>query len=283
VRTHTGRQLGRVAPAGLVDATLQLHWAVQHVAAAGQTFVEPVEDDSHRAMTWDRDHASFVGAPFACAYPFRVAVRPEDLSFLILDRRGDAVATMPLGGATREDAFAWLRAAMATYLGGPPPHIERPEWDMPEHPVGRGAPFSSSIGDELAVLADLYGTAADLIEEVTAGRSDASEVRCWPHHFDIASLVTLERDAQGRATKTVGIGLAPMGGGYESWYWYVSPWPYPEPNDLPELSAGEWHTEGWTGAVLSGDAIVALSEGERLAAIRAFLAEAFQASLDALR
>ncbi len=280
--SEVGRELGRVSPAGLVNATLELHWAVQHVAAAGQTFVEPADDDRHRAMIWDRDQASFVGAPFAGPYPFRVAIRPEDLTLLILDRTGGAIAVKPLIGSTRDEAFDWLSLAMATYLGGPPPLIERPDWDMPDHPVGRGAPFSATISEELSVLAHLYGSAADLIDDVTAGRDGASEVRCWPHHFDLASLVTVARDDEGRATRTVGIGLAPMGGGYERWYWYVSPWPDPAPEALHSLSAGAWHTEGWTGAVLTGDAVVALPEDERLTAVRAFLEDAIQAGLDAL-
>jgi hypothetical protein len=74
-----------VAPNDLTEATLQLHWATQFVAASGQTFAEPKDDDSHRAMIWDRDLRAFVGEPFAGAYPFRVAVRPEDLTLMLID------------------------------------------------------------------------------------------------------------------------------------------------------------------------------------------------------
>ena len=64
-----------MAPADLVEATLELHWAAQYIASAGQTFSEQRPDDSHRAMTWDAKMRAFVGEPFAGAYPFRYAPR----------------------------------------------------------------------------------------------------------------------------------------------------------------------------------------------------------------
>ncbi len=108
-------------------------------------------------------------------------------------------------------------------------------------------------------------------------------VRCWPHHFDIASLVTLSRDADGSATSTVGVGLAPGGDDYDRWYWYVTPWPYPSEAHLPTIGIGAWHTEGWTGAVLEAGTLLALPGPERTGAVEGFLAEATRASMAALR
>ena len=95
---------------------------------------------------------------------------------------------------------------------------------------------------------------------------------CWPHHFDIATLVTVERGEDSHASKTIGIGMAPMGGGYESWYWYVTPWPHPKLDTLPTLDGpGAWHTEGWIGAVLSGDEVVEAEDVFREAVVRKFV------------
>lgn len=275
--------LGSVSPAELVDPSLELHWAVQLIASAGQTFAEPRGDDSHRAMTWNPRKRAFVGAPFAGAYPFRVAVRPEDLTLVMLDRTDEPLGSFPLSGSTREDAYAWLGVGVATYLGGAPPEIERPEYDMPAHPVGAGAAFSSGRVPQRGVLAALYGSAAAVLEELISTRDDASPVRCWPHHFDIATLITLEVDDSGAATKTIGAGMAPMGGGYETWYWYVTPWPYPRPEALPPLPGpGDWHTEGWTGAVLTGEALLATDESLRDSVLRRFLDGSLDAAVAAL-
>ena len=271
-------------PAELVETGLELHWAIQFVASAGQTFAVPRSDDSHRAMTWDATRRAFVGAPFAGAYPFRVAVRPEDLSLLLLDRTDDPLATLPLAGHTQDEAFGWLSVGVATYMGGAPPVLARPEYDIPAHDLGHGGRFTAETGGPLRAWADLYGGADAIIREVVATRDDASVVRCWPHHFDIASLITLESDESGSATRTVGLGLAPGGDPSEGWYLYVSPWPDPDPDQLPEISPpASWHTDGWVGAVLTGEALAGIAPENREDAVRTFFEEAIAASEAALK
>jgi hypothetical protein len=272
-----------VAPARLIDASLELHWAAQFIASAGQTFAAVRDDDSHRAMEWDAELRSFVGVSFEGSYPFRVGLRPEDLTLLLLDRTGDTLGSLPLAGKTRDEGYDWLSVGVATYMGGAGAIIERPEYDMPEHPVRGRAPFSTGYETEHQALAALYGGAAAMLEEVTSGRDDASPIRCWPHHFDIATLMTIGADENGSATSTVGAGLAPMGGGYESWYLYVTPWPYPDASALPELAGhGAWHTDGWTGAVLTGEKIIELDAASRAEAIRSFLEESVATATAAL-
>lgn len=275
--------IGRVGPEELVDSSLELHWAVQYVAAMGQTFAEERGDDSHRAMTWDAAGRMFVSVPFAGAYPFRVALRPEDLTLLLLDRTDEALGTFPLAGKMREEGFEWLSLGMATYLGGSPPKIERPDWTMPDHAVRSEEAFSTSNDADRKALAALYSTAAEVIEEMITGRDDSSTVRCWPHHFDIATLLTLAKNDSGNPAKTVGIGLAPMGGGYDSWYWYVSPWPYPDSSKLPALNSGEWQTAGWTGAVLIGESVASQTGSARESAVRSFLRGAIDAAIQSLQ
>jgi hypothetical protein len=77
--------------------------------------------------------------------------------------------------------------------------------------------------------------------------------------------------------------MAPMGGGYDTWYWYVTPWPYPPAEALRPLAApGEWHTEGWTGAVLTGETLMRIEEAFREAALRKFLDGSLEAAFAAL-
>ncbi len=282
MKRNDWKDLGAVSPSHLVDTALQLHWAAQLVAAAGQTFAEPEADDSHRAMTWDAEHRWFVGAPFAGPYPFRAALRPDDLNFMLLDRVDDVLGTLPLVGTSIEEAYEWVSLGMATYMGTTPPRIERPEFALPEHPVQSGARFSGGEPAARLAFSALYASAAGLLEEIASNRDDASPVRCWPHHFDLATLLTLERAGDGTASRTIGVGLAPNGGGYDSWYWYVSPWPWPDASALPALGHGSWHTEGWTGAVLNGEAVFALPEDERSEVVRAFLHEATASATEAL-
>lgn len=275
--------VGSVDPIDLADSSLELHWAAQVVASAGQTFVEPRPDDSHRAMRWDFDQRALVSDPFAGSYPFRVALRPADLTLVLLDRTGEALGSLPLAGATRDDAYDWLGIGLATYMGHLP-HLERPEYEMPGHPVAAGLAFGAGHERELGVLSTLYASAAELLEAFVSGRDDASPVRCWPHRFDISTRITVERDGDGRPTKTVGAGLAPRGGGYDSWYWYVTPTPRPDAADLPAIvGPGSWHTDGWTGAVLSARELLTADEAFREAMVRKFLDVSVEAAIRVLR
>jgi len=277
-------RIASLAPGGLVEAVLELHWATQILAAAGQTFVAPRPDDSHRAMTWDAALGGFLGEAFAHGYPFRVGLRVEDLTLHLLDRTDATLGALPLGGASLDDAYAWLRTGLSQYMGGTGPEIERPEFRPPEHPVGDGARFSTELGEELAVLAALYGGASELLDRLARRTTGASPVRCWPHHFDIATLIALPGAAIPDGARTVGVGMAPMGGGYDTWYWYVTPWPYPDADTLPAIDPpARWHTEGWTGAVLRGADVVAAPATRRRGYVEAFVEGAVAAATRALR
>jgi hypothetical protein len=86
-------------------------------------------------------------------------------------------------------------------------------------------------------------------------------VRCWPHHFDIATLIDVSRGASGEA-RTIGVGLSPGDASYPEPYFYVTPWPAPADPALMALpGGGAWHRAGWFGAVLTGSAIFAGADG----------------------
>ena len=280
--SHAWARLAAVAPTDLANATLELHWATQFIAAAGQSFAEPREDDSHRGMTWHASRRGFVGEPFAGKYPFRVGLRPADMTLQLLDRTDEPLGSLPLAGKTLEDGYEWMMSGLANYMGRLP-EIVRPDFDLPSHAVQNGARFSDGQQNELATLSGLYESAAALQGEIAAGHESASEVRCWPHHFDIATLVTVEQAEDAEASKTIGIGMSPSGGDPDGWYWYVTPWPYPDADALPALDGpGGWHTEGWVGAVLSGHEVVAADEAFREAVVRKFVDVSVGAALSLL-
>ena len=66
-------------------------------------------------------------------------------------------------------------------------------------------------------------------------------------------------------------------GYYAQPYFYVTPWPRPAPEKLPPLPPpGDWHTSDFIGAVLTGEAIVALPD--RAVRTRQFLDAAVNVS-----
>ncbi len=263
--------LGDVSPKQLVDARLQAHWAAQVVAAFGSTHVEKRDDDSHSNLGLT---AGGLLASHA-AGGVRAAIRVRDLT-LVLVTAEPSVEELPLSGKTLDAAMSWLGERAGAHLKSPKP-LARPTHDLPAHAVGDGAEFDADP-KALLELAAWYGNADRLIGAVREEHEHASEVRCWPHHFDIATLVSIDPSETGENARSIGVGMTPGDGGYSEPYFYVTPWPYPKAASPPDLDGGgAWHTEGWFGAVLTASRLLEAEDPATRAV--AFLRSALRESL----
>jgi hypothetical protein len=146
------------------------------------------------------------------------------------------------------------------------------QWD-----AGAGAAFCAHP-EACAEVARWYANADRLLRAVQAANPEASPVRCWPHHFDLATLLTLDPAAAGpESARSIGIGLSPGDAARPGPYFYVTPWPYPQSPALPALKGGgSWNTEGWLGAVLEARALAGSTEQE--GQVREFLTSAIAAA-----
>ena len=256
------RALGSVLPDRLADARLELHYAAQLVSAPGTTLLPATADFSHTNLAWDSSLEVLAGRHVGDR-SLRAALVFESLELAVLEgtlERG----SHELAGSTMDQSLAWLRGAIAD--GDDP--LSLPSHEMPAHPLGEGGAFSEAGADARAELAAWFANATAAIEESVAGYSDASTVRCWPHHFDAASQIELDRDGDAEAARNIGVGFSPGDGSYDQPYFYVTPWPYPDDAALPSLSGQmRWHTAGWTGAVLTGDALLSVATGRQAAAV----------------
>jgi len=253
------QRLGSHAPTALVAARLQLHWAAQLASAVGTSLLPAAADDSHTNLEWLADPGALAGNPVGSDPRYRAAVRPADLALLLLDERNMVVAAHPLHGWTFGEGMNWLAQEIAAFTRRPLPQpLRRRALDLPDHAVGRGAPFSAPDTDAFAELGRWYANADALLRAFATPLPAASPVRCWPHHFDIATLITVAAAADASGPRTVGVGLSPGDGSYAEPYWYVTPWPYPKAHRLGALDGGGmWHQGDWLGAVLVGSRLVA--------------------------
>jgi hypothetical protein len=190
-----------------------------------------------------------------------------------------------LHGRTDTETRAWLGETLKA-IGLDPAALDSPSpYEMPDHTVARGAAYDAAVTNaaphELAAwFADAHTALTRVREQYTARGLTVSPVRCWPHHFDIATLVSLEAGDAEHA-RSVNAGLSPGDGSYAEPYFYVSPWPYPDLTKLPPLpKLGHWHTQGFLAAVAPAGRIVA--SGEVPIDIDAFLHEAIEASIKSL-
>jgi hypothetical protein len=234
----------------LTDARLQLHHAAQLATASGISYLPARPDDSHTNLEWLADLRALAARVIPAPQPFRVAVQPADLSISILDADDTIVASSLLNGLTIDDAAAWLRLRIAERGGDADALTLKRHYEIPKHTVDDGGTFDTRNAAAFAQLDAWYSAGAQAMERIRQS-NDGSEVRCWPHHFDIGTLISL---GGGR---TIGVGMEPGDQYYGEPYLYVNMTPSPkrEAATLPLAGDGSWHTDDWIGAVLPGSRI----------------------------
>ena len=274
--------LGRTDLKDLEEARLQAHYAVQWAARVARAYVEAQPDDSHTSLSWDRGHQDLRTQPLPGGQT--LGLRLADLTLLWIE--GENVGSeLPLDGKANADAGAWVaeRVTEAGYdaagLGEPSPY------ELPPHGVAQGDNYT--VGSNEGAFVELgawYDSADSALEAVVNALSDLepgpSPVRCWPHHFDIATLIALE-EGDAEEARSIGVGLSPGDETYAEPYYYVTPWPYPDAEKLPKLPpSGRWHTEGYVGAIATASRIGEL--GSKRVAVMDFLQSSIARSRELL-
>jgi len=260
-------------------ARLQSHAAVQWLARLARTFSPAQPDYSHTSLCWDRD---------ACG------LFTQNLSDTGL-RAGLSIDTLTLTVGTEDrlklhsmkdaDVLQWLHNVLTQHkLSSESLDSYTPE-ELTNHPILQGASYNHT--DNALAHAELnqWFANADLALQKAAQRyghiqPGPSPVRCWPHHFDIATLIRLE-EGNAEEVRSIGVGLSPGDETYTLPYFYSNPWPKPESVHLPELHAlGNWHSQGFFGAVATSDQIT--SAPNQYDAVIKFLGSSIAANLELL-
>ena len=281
-------RLGDPAPTALTDARLQLHWAVQLLAAFGESFVPHRPDESQSAISWSPERRAFLSGETVDGSSIRLGLQPGGFSYRLFGPGAAQSEPFELEGRTLGEAATWLETQLASRLGAGAQAFTRPAPEIPGHRVGRGAAFDAALPD-LAELERWFHDASLLLEAVSAAEEGASAVRCWPHHFDIAVLIDLDLEELPsfgpEETRSIGVGMTPGDDSYSEPYFYVSPWPYPDPGDLPKLPPpADWHTTEWVGAVMTADHLISAGdEGAQASRAASFARAAIAGSRALLR
>lgn len=269
--------IGVVSAGELAEARVQAHYAAQWLARGARNFVPAADDDSHTALSWNAEHQALITQPIEGGKgPFSLGLKIDGISLIIVTDRANT--PVPLQGHTESQVEAWVRACLLEQGADRDKALNfRPlPYEMPDHAIASGGTYGDGLADaSLTELASWFDGAATRLNEGPSDETGASPVRLWPHHFDIATLISLD-DVGGEDARSIGVGLSPGDETYGTPYFYVSPWPYPDKDALPELGAGHWHTEGYTAAILEAADITGGADAG------AFLSEAAAACKDLL-
>jgi len=268
----------------LKSARLALHWAVQPIAAVGNGLLQARADYSHTALSHAAEHDALVGEALRDGRRFGLRLEALELIELV---DGRVVASESLVGRTLTQAYDWVRVrlekAQHATDGIVPPDYGAD--GIEPAPVSNGAVFDDGDREARGSLAVWFSNAAALLESFRAVESDASPVRCWPHHFDIATLLSFDPgEPDAEKARSCGLGLSPGDNSSKVPYFYVGPWPRPAPDRLPLLAGdGAWSTEGGVVARLDASKIFALSDPRAQATLAlAFLESGLAASKELL-
>jgi hypothetical protein len=260
----------------LHDARLQAHYATQWLARAARAYVAPQPDDRHTSLGWDEAHGCLATHPLPDGS--RVGLNVAELSLSILGYRSEILS---LDGRADAEVRRWLgerlaaRGLDARKLDAPPPYA------MPHHVLAHGARYSiEELTDQFATLSTWFANATGALsrvrQRVIARKLKAPEVRCWPHHFDLDSLVPLGRG------RTMGLGWCPGDDYCDEPYFYLSMYPEPVIPRLPLLPPqGHWHSYQFLAAMAPAHKIVVA--GDQGGYVDAFLNFAVDAALDAMK
>jgi hypothetical protein len=238
----------------LVDARLQAHHAAQWLSRAAFAYISPNSDDSHSNLGWEEAFNGFATHKLQGA---RIGLKLFPLSLAILEGKDVAPSRiLNLDGHKEADLRAWLGEEMGS-LGLDARLLDKaPPYKIPPHKIASGSPYSvNGIDEIMRDLAAWYSNAnrsiGRIAEAMRKNKLQVSAVRCWPHHFDLAALVTVAAAKETvESARSVGIGLSPGDEHYGEPYFYVTPWPYPAPSKLPPVpEIGRWHTQNFTAAI----------------------------------
>jgi hypothetical protein len=100
--------------------------------------------------------------------------------------------------------------------------------------------------------------------------TNASPVQLWPHHFDLAVVWFSGRRVPGTdpadeeaSEEQMNFGFSTGDADISDPYFYVTAYPLPGPLVKTKLPPGaDWHTQGWTGAVLPYAALTKMEQSE---------------------
>lgn len=244
----------------LTTARQLCHTACQWPSLAARANLPAVADDSHSNLGWHIQHQALLSHSLGGNATgqrnetslWRVGFCFADAALLWL-RDEQIEDRLPLStpdkGLDNTSAPAWLDRHLSLVGLDPTSSAELPyTLTAPDN----GANFAG-VSAATKALGDRYAQAQQVFNSIVTAHRDIAvqppQIRCWPHHFDLAVLFSLE-EGDPETARSIGLGLSPGDETYAEPYFYCSPWPAPQPASLPDpMAPWHWHTQGFTSLV----------------------------------
>jgi hypothetical protein len=222
----------------------EVHLAAQYLAAAGISFLDKKEDDSHTNLQYNADEATLHTRPLNEAGD-TLSFNYNDFSLVWNDNEKNKV--FGLDGKSHEQVLKWIQAT-TTVADLKLPYRYQLHYELP-YEITDAFTFKLSDLSALKKLGDIRTLAQNVLEVFVEEQQLKSEVRVWPHHFDTGAFAPLKNNTD----VSISLGMAIPDTICDDHYFYIAG--YKEgnalvTNKLPRLSVGKWMNEGFKGAIL---------------------------------
>lgn len=228
-----------------------LHHAAQVSSALAAT-LRPGQDVHEAAnFGWDPHLEALVGHRVGDRSDVAAGLRLRDATWIVV-QDNQIVQERKLVGSTLDAARAWLQGVVAE-LGCEDRELVPVGYELPPHVAAEGQPLADLDEHALERIHTWFGLAHTVLGALASREERALPVRAWPHHFDLGTVIVIERGVDAEHSRGIGIGMAPGDDHVSEPYLYVNPYPPPPVDALPELSRGRWQTGGFCGAIFAPD------------------------------
>ena len=246
------RPVGTVDPQKLGETRIVAHSALQWLARLTLSYIDPADDHSHTNLGWDEAANALETREIQPG--LTVEMRMPELTLQFKEDGQRTTHEIFLDDRSPAAVEAWILIELLHR------HIDRDKfskdlpYDVPNLMIGDAVeffhePHAAALGELTAWYANANAVLNVIKDEYSSVSPGPSEVRCWPHHFDIATLISFE-SGDPETARSIGVGMSPGDEHYDEPYFYVSPYPKPSPWELPDLNdLGHWHKKGFVGAV----------------------------------
>jgi len=238
----------------LSPARVLAHRAAQHLTKAARANLEAQPDDSHSSLIWDMKNNAFL-TQYLGRWQVGLSLSPFQI---FISEQGNILHCLSLDGTDDLAVAKWLDNQLGAIGLKEGSAIALP-YQLPDDVAAVNSYDHDNQKLGLQALAAWYGKASEVlnraVDATTGLHPGPSPVRCWPHHFDIATYISLE-EGDPETARGIGVGLSPGDDGYAQPYFYTNPWPHLDRNQLPPpVEPGHWHIDGYVGLIATATAL----------------------------
>lgn len=223
----------------------QLHLAAQYLAAFGNSFLENKADDSQANLAWN-DVDRWLMTRAVSDDTYQLALSFQDFKLIWL-ANGQAQQTLELNDTSHTQVLTFINEQVnASAIAKPYSYCTN--YPIPYPALTDASTFKLVDEHRMWYMANKLTMAKLCFQQFLKTHQLASEIRVWPHHFDMGIYAPITDSLAIGAGLAIPDSLVP-----EDFYCYISGWLKGEAIDnsvFNALTLGRWHTDDFNGATL---------------------------------